>query len=378
MPRVAIVAGEASGDYLGTDLIRKIRQYHPDVSFYGIGGDAMKQAGCDCLYQTSELSVMGISEVFKKLLRIWSIRNQLQKILIDNPPHAYIGIDAPDFNFALERNLRKKNIKVIHYVSPSVWAWREYRIKSIKQSVNLLLTLFPFENNYYEKYGVPVLYVGHPVVDKVKQVPDTKDCRKLLNLDPDRPVIAIMPGSRRSELLKHVKPFVEAALICTKQNSKLQILCNLVDLADIKIFESVYAELGEKVEIKFTQEKSLEVMSAADSVILASGTVALEAMLLKKPMVVAYRVNWMTFQIAKRLIKLPYVSLPNILAREHLVPEYLQADCRPDLLAEKTMEYIQDPSIGKKLAERFSSIEKQLAPMPGQQIADHIYEFIKS
>lgn len=378
MYRAAIVAGEASGDFLGADLIRKVHQYHPDVSFYGVGGAAMNQAGCECLYPSSELSVMGISEVFKKYTRISGIRRNLRNNLLDNPPDVFIGIDAPDFNFALEKHLRRHSIKVIHYVSPSVWAWREYRIKSIKQSVDLLLTLFPFENSYYEKYGVPVTFVGHPIVDRIRQTPGKQDARKLFNLDPERPVIAIMPGSRPTELQKHVYPFTEAALQCLEHNSAIQLICNLVNMDDMQYFESAYGHLGKKPEIIFTSDQSLEVMSAADIILLASGTVALEAMLLKKPMVVGYRVNWLTYQLAKRLIKLPYVSLPNILARQKIVPECLQDECRGDILAENLMSILQNKSAVQDLIDKFISLGELLAPIPGEQLSDKLYDFIRN
>jgi len=314
MLRIGIIAGETSGDLLGADLINAIRKFHSDIEVIGIGGERLIEAGCQSLYPIERLAVMGISEVFTRYYELLNIRHKIKQYFIENPPDVFVGVDAPDFNFPLEKALRSSGIKTIHYVSPSIWAWREYRLKSIAQSVDLMLTLFPFEPPYYEKYGIPVKFIGHPLAKKINIKMDKSAARTRLHLPLDKNIIAIMPGSRYSELNRMIVPFLRTADWCIKRTNNLHFVANLVNEDAKRIFMEKMEEFTPEIQISIYTGQSLDVMEAADVILLASGTVSLEAMLLNRPMVVAYKVSWLTYQIAKRLIRIPYVSLPNILA----------------------------------------------------------------
>lgn len=376
MPSIGIVAGEASGDFLGADLISVLRKRRPDLQVTGIGGDRMRQAGCECLYPVEKLSVMGITEVLGRYLELHEIRGKLIKFFIANPPDVFIGIDAPDFNFPLELALRGKGIRSIHYVSPSIWAWREYRLKSIAKSVDMMLTLFPFEPGYYEKAGIPVRFVGHPLARSINLVPDPAAARRRLGLPEAGPVIALMPGSRQSELRRLTPVFLKTAVWCRQQTGKLHFISNLVNETDRQYVEQQMREITPAINVTLTTGRPLEVMEAADVVLLASGTAALEAMLLKRPMVVAYQLNWLTYQIAKRLIRVPYVSLPNLLAGKPLVPECLQDDCRPEVLGQHILDWLNNPSKVRQLVQEFTSIHEQIRLEGDDALANAVLEFI--
>ena len=376
MPSIGIVAGEVSGDILGADLISAIRKQCPDTQFVGIGGDRMKNAGCVCLYPAEKLSVMGFSEVFRHFLELLSIRNTIKSCFLNDPPDVFIGIDAPDFNFPLERRLRKEGVKIIHYVSPSIWAWREYRLGSIAKTVNMMLTLFPFESAYYEKYNIPVRFVGHPLASKIDLEPNQVAARIQLGLPENDRIIALMPGSRKSELNKLVEPFLKTALWCDQHAGKFHFLANLVNEDAREYFEKNVRKISPNIQISTYTGKSLQVMAAADVVLLASGTAALEAMLLKRPMVVAYKVNWLTYQIAKRLVKVPFVSLPNLLAGKELVPEYLQHDCRPELMGKAIMKWLEDKNSVINLVGEFRNIHDQIRLESSDIAATTVLEII--
>ena len=369
MPRIGIVAGEASGDLLGSDLISALKAENAEIKFIGIGGESMKKAGCECIYPVDKLAVMGISEVFSNFIEILKIRHHLERIFLADPPDLFIGIDAPDFNFPLEKKLRQSGIKTVHYVSPSIWAWREYRLKSIAKSVDMMLTLFPFEPAYYQKCGIPVTFTGHPLAKKISPVTDKKAARLSLGLPVEEKILAIMPGSRTSELKKLVKPFLQAAALCREQVPNLVIISNLVRKEDKEYVESQSRLISPELDIRFYSGQSLEVMAAADAVLLASGTAALEAMLLKRPMVVAYKVNWLTYQLAKRLIRLPYVSLPNVLAGRKIVPECLQKDCEPEILCNEIIKFFKNSNLVKELDIEFRKLHENIQPSSDNLIA---------
>jgi len=360
MPSIGIVAGEVSGDILGADLISAIRKHCPEVRIVGIGGDRMKNAGCQCLFPAEKLAVMGYSEVFRHFLELLSVRKSIKHYFLKERPDVFIGIDAPDFNFPLERALRNAGIKTIHYVSPSIWAWREYRLKSIGKSVDLMLTLFPFEPPYYDKYNIPARFVGHPLASKINLEPDQAAAREQLGLSGADRIIALMPGSRKSELSKLVEPFLTTALWCNQHAGQLHFIANLVNEDDRKYFEDNVRNISPEIHITTYTGLSLQVMEAADVVLLASGTAALEAMLLKRPMVVAYKVNWLTYQIAKRLIRVPYVSLPNLLAGKQLVPECLQDNCQPEIMGQAILHWLNNKNSVTKLVEEFTHIHNQI------------------
>lgn len=369
MIRIGIVAGEASGDLLGGELISALKSENADIEFTGIGGENMKMAGCNCLYSSDSLSVMGISEVFSRYFDLIKIRKNIIRYFLDNPPDLFIGIDSPDFNFQIERKLRHVGIKTIHYVSPSIWAWREYRLKSIAKSADLMLTLFPFEVVFYKKYGIPVESVGHPLADKIGTETDKHDKRKELGLPDNTNIIAILPGSRASELKKLAVPFLQTAKLCHEQMENLCFVVNLVNEDDKKYVEAIARQVSPNISLSFYTGRPWDVMGAADVVLLASGTAALEAMLLKRPMVVAYKVNWLTYQLAKRLVRLPYVSLPNVLAGRMLVPEYLQDECRPEIMSKELIRLLKDKKNVDELKTEFRRIHENIRPSSGNTIA---------
>ncbi|VAW83231.1 Lipid-A-disaccharide synthase [hydrothermal vent metagenome] len=334
--RIGIVAGEASGDLLGSGLIHAIKKQHPDAIFVGIGGPLMEEAGCKSLFPMERLSVMGLVEVLGRLRELFAIRSSLVDYFTQNRPDFFIGIDAPDFNIGLECKLKQRGIRTIHYVSPSVWAWRGYRIHKIARSVDLMLTLFPFEAKFYKESGVPVAFVGHPLADQIDLKPNQSEARDALLLPQDRRIVALLPGSRSGEINRLARPFLEAAQLCFQQQPDLHFVVPLVSEKTKNLFERIVAEEEGYGQLPLTVYKgnSRQVMLAADAILMASGTATLEAALLKKPMVVAYRVAPVTYWIARFLVKLPYFSLPNLLASKPLVDEFLQEDVTAQKLSE--------------------------------------------
>jgi len=333
--RIGIVAGEASGDLLGSGLIHAIKKQHPDAVFEGIGGPLMEEAGCKSLFPMERLSVMGLVEVLGRLRELFAIRSSLVGHFTQNPPDFFIGIDAPDFNIGLECKLKQRGIPTVHYVSPSVWAWRGYRIHKIARSVDLMLTLFPFEAKFYKESGVPVAFVGHPLADQIELKPNQREARDALFLPQNRRIVALLPGSRSGEINRLARPFLEAAQLCFQQQSDLHFVVPLISEKTKNIFERIVAEKGyDQLPLTVYKENSRQVMLASDAILMASGTATLEAALLKKPMVVAYRVAPITYWIARCLVKLPYFSLPNLLTTKPLVAEFLQDDVTAQKLSE--------------------------------------------
>lgn len=341
---------------LATDLINALKKRHSDIEITGIGGPGLQKAGCILLYPMEKLAVMGIAEVLGRFLELWNIRRSVRDYFLANRPDVFIGVDAPDFNFPLERALRRAGVKTMHYVSPSVWAWRAYRLQSIARAVDMMLTLFPFENAWYEKHNIPVCFVGHPLARKIAMHTDKKQARKRLGLPEDKVVIALLPGSRTSELEKHVLPFLQAADWCRRKTANLHFITSLVDEKSTAYFRYHAGIIAPHVELTEFTGRSLDVMEAADVVLLASGTAALEAMLLKRPMVVGHKVNWLTYQIARRLVRIPWVSLPNILAGRKIVPECLQDECTPENLGREILNWLQHPDQVAKLVEEFTGL----------------------
>lgn len=378
MIRIGIVAGEASGDFLGAGLINALNREGIDYQLEGIGGDRLQAVGCHCLYPMEKLSVMGISEVLGRFRELLGIRRSLARYFTSNPPDVFIGVDAPDFNFPLERVLRKNGIRVIHYVSPSVWAWREYRLKTIATAVDMMLTLFPFEPPYYEKYGIPVVHVGHPLAGEIGLETDKQAARERLDLPPDGKILAVLPGSRHAELEKHTEPFLKAAGLCQQQTGKLKIISNLVNRASLDQFRELVRRFAPDIDVTMFSGRCHDVIAAADAVLLASGTVALETMLIKRPMVVGYRVNWLTYQIAKRMIRTPYVSLPNLLAGRKVVPECLQNDCRPDRIGQALVNWLQDQESVKQLNTEFTRLHRELMPVSDAGMASIVMKVINA
>jgi lipid-A-disaccharide synthase len=363
MLRIGIVAGEASGDYLGAHLIKALKKEHRDLIVEGVGGTLMQSEGCQSLFPMEKLSVMGIVEVLGSYTELRGIREHLITHFKSRPPDVFIGIDAPDFNLGIERRLRLKGIKTVHYVSPSVWAWRKYRIKRIAKSVDLMLTLFPFELDIYKDNGIPVKCVGHPLAKKISRVPDKTSARQRLGLElgQEISVIGIMPGSRKSELLKLWPPFLHAAELCYRHSNNVVFVCGLLNAGAIEHCKNMQKAMSlETIPICYYENFTHDVLEASDVVLLASGTITLEAMLFKLPMVVAYKLNPLTHLLVKLLAHVNYVSLPNLLVGTDLVPERLQNDCKPERLFSDLRMWLNNPDQVSSLAEKFEDIHNTL------------------
>ena len=330
--RVALVAGEASGDILGAGLMQALKAQYPQIEFIGVGGPLMQAQGLNSYFPMERLSVMGLVEVLGRLPELLSRRKRLINTLIAAKPDVFIGIDAPDFNLTLELKLRQAGIKTVHYVSPSVWAWRQKRVLKIREACDLMLTLFPFEAQFYQDHQVPVRFVGHPLADTIPQQADRAAARDALNLSHDQPVVALMPGSRGGEVsrlgslfldaavrLRTLRPGIQFVLPCSSPERRAQLEQMLVGL---------------DLPLTLLNGRSHEALAACDAVLIASGTATLEALLYKRPMVVAYKVAPLTYRILKRLVTSAYISLPNLLAERLLVPEMIQGAATPEALAQ--------------------------------------------
>jgi len=372
--RIALVAGEASGDILGAGLMRAIKAQHPGIVFEGIGGPLMEAEGLRSRVPMERLSVMGLVEVLGRLRELLKIRRDLADSWLANPPDAFIGIDAPDFNLGLEARLRAATIPCVHYVSPSVWAWREGRVKKIAKAVDLMLCLLPFEVPFYAKHRVDARFVGHTLADELPLTPDVAGARQALNLDPDATYLALLPGSRGGEVERLGPLFLDTAERCLAARPGLQFLLPAANAARRAQIEQQLA--GRSLPITVTDGRSREVMLASDAVLLASGTAALEGMLLKKPMVVAYRFAALSWAIISRLVKVKYVALPNLLADEALVPELLQSAATPERLAATLLAQLADDGRNEALVNRFTDLHRRLKQDASAQSATAILALI--
>ncbi|BBP61249.1 lipid-A-disaccharide synthase [Pseudomonas sp. St316] len=368
--RVALVAGEASGDILGAGLMRALKAQHPAVEFIGVGGPLMQAEGLTSYFPMERLSVMGLVEVLGRLRELLARRKKLIQTLIDEKPDVFIGIDAPDFTLNIELKLRQAGIKTVHYVSPSVWAWRQKRVLKIREGCDLMLTLLPFEARFYEEKGVPVRFVGHTLADTIPLEADRQAARQALGL-PEGPLVALMPGSRGGEVSRLGGLFFDAAqrLLSIRPGVRFVLPCasaqRRAQLEELLI--------GRDLPITLLDGRSHEALAACDAVLIASGTATLEALLFKRPMVVAYRLAPLTFWILKRMVKSPYVSLPNLLAQRLLVPELLQDEATADALASTLAPLIDG---GQEQTRGFDEIHRTLRRDASNQAADAVLTLI--
>lgn len=360
MLRIGIVAGEPSGDNLGADLIASIKKSGVPLQVEGIGGENLIREGCRSLFDMERLSVMGLFEIVSRYFELLSIQRQIKKYFLENPPDVFIGIDAPDFTLSIEKTLREAGIKTVHYVSPSVWAWRQYRLKFIAKSTDLMMTLFPFEEQYYQEQNIAVKCVGHPLAHSFPEKVDRTAARDELALENNATIIALLPGSRSGEIKRLVEPFLKACMRCREQNPQLIFVAALRDKRNSDLFSSIKSKVAPELDVQIVEGKTQAVLAASDVVLLASGTATLETLLMKRPMVVAYKANWFTYKIIKPLLKVPYVSLPNLIAEEKLVHEFLQHDCTPENLADALMLYLEDKEKTLALKNRFVELHKEL------------------
>ena len=380
-PTIALVAGEVSGDILGAGLIRQLKIHYPQARFIGIAGPRMLAEGCESLVDMEELSVMGLAEILKHLPRLLKIRNHVIQTMLREKPDVYIGIDAPDFNLGVELKLKANGIKTIHYVSPSVWAWRQNRIHKIAKATHQVLAFLPFEKAFYDKFNVPCRFVGHTMADAVPLKPDRIEARQRLNLDANQHYLAILVGSRSSEVAFLTEPFLQTALLLKQRFPDLQFLVPLVNEKRRAQFEAIKAQVAPNLAMHIIDGNARQVLIAADAALLASGTAALEAMLCKSPMVVGYKMKALTYCLAKRLVKSKYISLPNLLADEMLVPEMIQEECTPALLAEKLAVYFSTEEAAlehrRVLIQRFTDLHRLIQCGADQQAAQAVIDLLE-
>ncbi|MGE8281947.1 MAG: lipid-A-disaccharide synthase [Stenotrophomonas sp.] len=361
--RIALVAGEASGDLLGAGLINALRVRYPDAEFAGIGGDAMRNAGCETWFDASELALMGLAEILRHLPRLLKLRKAFRERVLDWQPDVFIGIDAPDFNLGVEKWLKQRGIRTVHYVSPSVWAWREKRAEKIGASADLVLCLFPMEPPIYARHGIDARFVGHPMADEIPLHSDRAQARQALGIPDNVPLLAVLPGSRLGEVSRLGPPFFAAAWQLCEEQRDLHLV---VPAANAKckamIVEQIRAAALPSARVHLLDGKAREAMTAADVVMLASGTATLETMLVKRPMVVGYRVAELTYRIVSALclLKVDRYALPNVLAGKDLAPELMQHDCTPDNLAAAVRNWFEHPQQVQALQADYQRLHQQL------------------
>lgn len=377
---IGMVVGEASGDLLGAGLMRALRQYFPDAVFQGVGGPKMLAEGFDSLFPQDRLAVMGLVEPLARLPELLRIRRRLRQHFLQQRPAVFIGIDSPDFNLDLELSLRKAGIKTVHYVSPSVWAWRQGRIKKISRAVDLMLTLLPFEADFYRKNNVPVAYVGHPLADTIPLQPDPAAAVEALQLGEQingNKIVALMPGSRSAEVARMGPLFWQVAEYCAARQKNLVFLVPSANAARHQQLEEQLRELSSNLPIHLIEGQSHKIMEAADVVVMASGTTTLEAMLFKRPMIVVYKLADLTYKILSRLVKVKYISLPNLLANNAVVPEFIQERATPVAVGDALLNYLNNPSTTKKLTATFHDLHVQLKQNSDAQAAAAIAKLIR-
>ena len=369
--RVALVAGEASGDILGAGLMQALKQQHPQIEFIGVGGPRMEAEGLVSAFPMERLAVMGLVEVLGRLRELLARRKRLIRELVAAQPDVFIGIDAPDFNLTLELKLRQAGIKTVHYVSPSVWAWRQKRVLKIRDACDLMLTLFPFEARFYLEHQVPVRFVGHPLANTIPLQADRIGAREALGLAPDELVVALLPGSRGGEVARLGALFLDAAERLRTLRPGIRFVLPCANSERRAQLEAMLA--GRNLPLLLLDGRSHEALAACDAVLIASGTATLEALLHKRPMVVAYKVAPLTYRILKRLVKSPYISLPNLLAERLLVPELIQDAATPDALAQTLAPLLDD---GAVQTEGFDVIHRALRQDASQQAADAVLKLV--
>ncbi|RDE18524.1 lipid-A-disaccharide synthase [Motiliproteus coralliicola] len=371
--RIAIVAGEASGDILGAGLVKALQSLSPEpITFEGIAGPLMQAQGVQSRFPMDRLSVMGLVEVLGRLRELLGIRKQLIENWLQDPPDLFIGIDAPDFNLTLEQKLHEAGIPTVHYVSPSVWAWRQKRVQKIARATDLMLCLLPFEAAFYDKSGVDARFVGHTLADELPLEPDKEAARDALGLDRAKRYVALLPGSRAGEVERLAPLFLEAAQRCLEPQPDLEFIIPSANDSRHQQLEQLLQQ--HSLPVHLTRGQSQQVMLAADVVLLASGTAALECMLLKTPMVVSYRVAPLSYMILSRMVKVPYVSLPNLLADRMLVPELIQQQATAPALAEALLKQLDDPQDQR---DSFYELHQQLRLDASESSAKAVLELLE-
>ena len=375
--RIAMVAGETSGDLLASHLIRALRRHLPDAEFFGIGGPKMQAEGFEVRWPCELLAVHGYVDALKRYRELSGIRRDLLGQIRAERPDAFIGVDAPDFNLWLEGKVRDAGIPAIHFVGPSIWAWRGGRIKRIARSVSHMLCLFPFEPELYERAGVPVSYVGHPLADEFPLEPDRAEARERLGIPAERRVVAMLPGSRQSEVRNLADIFIGTAKTLHERDPERLFLVPLATRETRQLFEeALHRQDASELPIRMLFGHAVEAMTAADVVLVASGTASLEAALLKRPMVITYRIGKWQYRLMKRMAYLPWVGLPNILCGETVVPELLQDEADPEHLAAAIDDWFADDARRAAVEARFTALHHTLRQDTARRAAEAILPYL--
>ena len=372
---IAFAAGEASGDLLAAPVITEVLQRAPDVRCVGIGGDRMISAGFDAWHHVRELSVRGYVEVLRHLPRLLRLRRALRERVIATKPQVFVGIDAPDFNLALEEQLRGQGVRTVHFVSPSIWAWRGERINQIARAVDRMLLVFPFEQKIYDDAGIPASYVGHPLASMIPMIPDAAAARRRLGLQVEGTLLAVLPGSRPDEVRHNGPTFVAAMAAVAAEQPQMRVVVPVADAAFRSTIEQLMgAQPGLAPKVDIVNGRSHDCLEASDVVLVASGTATLEAALFKRPMVIAYKLSPLTAWIMWRKGTIPYVGLPNILAGELVVPELLQHHATPATLARAVLDWLHDAARRERIAARFTEMHHSLKRDTARLVTDAIFE----
>jgi len=360
--RIGIVAAEPSGDQLAAGLMRELQQQHPQVTFEGIGGPQMTALGLQGWFPLERLSVMGLVEVLGRLPELLKMRKTLMRRWKRQPPDLFIGVDAPDFNLKLETALKAAGVPTVHYVSPTVWAWRQQRIHKIRAAADLVLSIFPFEQDFLAKQGVSCVYVGHPLAQRYPLHPDRMAAREKLGLTQQAPVLALLPGSRGGEVHRLARPFLQTAAACARRLDGLKVVSPLATKKTEAAFRAACEQYAPELEVTITRNGTVQVLTAADVVLVASGTATFEALLCKRPMVVGYKVNPLTYRIIMGLgmLKIEHVAMANLLSQEPLAPEFIQQACEPAQMLPALLNFFQDSEKVEQIEQQYARVHESL------------------
>lgn len=375
-PLIAVIAGEHSGDLLGSGMLRELRVRYPNAEFIGVGGPLMQAEGLQSLVPMDDLAVMGIAEVLGSLVKLLRHRRLLVNTFLARRPEIFIGIDAPDFNLPIAKKLKAAGIKTVHYVSPSVWAWRQGRIKGIKQAVDHVLCLLPFEKAFYDQHNLPATFVGHPLADSIPLTWSKQQARIELDLAADASWVGLLPGSRKGEIARMAPLFLEVAQRLLAEHPQLRFVTPMISAARAEQFRMLQQQLAPQLPLTIIDGASRTTMAAADALLLTSGTVTLEAMLIKRPMVVAYKFNWLSYQLIKRMFKAAFFSLPNLLANRRLVPEFAQDEATVEQLTNALAAQLQPEA--QRTIDAFADLHQQLRREADVLSANVVQKLIES
>ena len=377
--RIGIVAAEPSGDTLASGLMQAIRSIHPDAVFEGIGGPQMLEQGMHSWYPMEKLSVMGLVEVLKHLPELLGIRRELVRRWRQTPPDLFIGVDAPDFNLGLETSLREQGLTTVHYVCPSVWAWRPKRVNKIRQAADLVLSIFPFEKDFLTRHQIRASYVGHPLAQAFPLPADKSSARAELALTAEQPVLALLPGSRASEIQYLSRPFLLTALACSRQLPGLRVLVPLVNKKTKALFKARLVEYAPDLDVTLIDANARQVLTAADVALIASGTATFEGLLCECPMVVGYKLHWLSYRLIAgfKLLQIEHVAMANLLSGEVLAPEFIQRSCEPEQLTPAIMKFFQQPALIEPIRQHYRQIHQSLIMDTNQRAAAAVLSLLE-